>query len=300
MNRIIYINGEFVREDEAKISPFNRGLLYGDGIFESMRSYKGGIFGLLEHFERISGSSAFLGIALPFDLDEEKKILDELLKRNSFVDVDSRIRINLIRGEGKRGLPPCDDAGTEVIISAETVSEKIDEIQKNGVKAVIIRDFRLDSRSALTPHKTLNYIAGILGLMEIKKMGGDEGIFLNYDGLVCEGVTSNIFMAKDGALLTPSLSAGILPGITRNVILKVGRGLGIKIKEQNITEADLFGADEIFITSSIREVVPVNRLDKVRYDIGPVTLKIQAGYKNFVRDYLNPSRLHPPGINPLS
>lgn len=286
MNNVIYINGEFVKEDEAKLSPFNRGLLYGDGIFESMRSYRGKVFGLIEHFERISCSSAFLGIAPPFDLDGVKTILIKLLKRNSLTEVDSRIRINLIRGEGERGLLPSAEAKTEVIISAEKVSVKIDEIQKNGIKVAIIRDFRLDSRSALTPHKTFNYIAGVLGMMKVKEMRGAEGIFLNYEGMVCEGVTSNIFIVKDGIVLTPPLSVGILPGITRNVALRVGQGIGLKIEEQNIMEDDLLGADEIFITSSVREVVPVCCLDDLKYDIGPVTLQLQSGYKNYVREYL--------------
>jgi len=287
VNNIIYINGEFVPEGDAMVSPFNRGLLYGDGIFESMRSYSGKLFALIEHFERIAGSAAFLGIDLPFDLSEVEKIIKELLDRNFSTGVDSRIRLNLIRGEGKRGLLPDADAKTEVIISAEPVSSKIDEMQKNGISAAIIRDFRLDSRSALTHHKTFSYIAGIVGLMQVKEKGADEGFFLNYDGMVCEGTTSNLFMVRGEQLITPPLSAGILPGITRGVVLNVCKALGIGVKAQDIKEADLAGADEIFITSSVREVVPVISLDDTRYGIGPVTLRVQSGYKDYVRKYLS-------------
>lgn len=280
--RVLYINGDFLDEEKASLSPFNRGLLYGDGIFETMRGYKGRPFFLEEHYARLQKSAVFLKINLPFDVSELGAILDRLLELNSLADCDSRMRLNVIRGKGKGGLMPDPDAGVEVIVTAEGVTAGVERMQREGIKLVLISDFRIDSLSSLAQHKTFNYISGIMGLMEVNEHGGDEGLFLNNEGKVVEGVTSNIFIVKEDILITPPQSAGILPGITRGLVLKVAAGEGIAVKERDISKEDLFGADEIFITSSVREVVPVVSVDENVFKPGPVTRKIQESYRSKV------------------
>lgn len=283
---IVYINGEFLREDEARISPFNRGLLYGDGLFETMRSYSGEVFALDEHFARLKKSAEFLSIHIPFGAAEVEGILRELLSLNSLLDIDGRIRLNLVRGEGRGGLIPDEDAGSEIIITAERVPDGIDRLRDEGIRVNLIKGIRVDSSSPLAGHKTLNYVPGILGLTEVRKRGGDEGIFLNNEGNVSEGTTSNIFMVKDGALVTPPVSAGILPGITREFVMKVALRDGIAVVERDIKVDELMDSDEIFITSSVREVVPVVEFNCKSFAAGAVTRCLQEKYRRYVMETL--------------
>jgi branched-chain amino acid aminotransferase len=279
---LIYINGDYVSEDKAGLSPFNRGLLYGDGIFETMRSYSGRVFAVKEHFARLEKSADFMNLNIPFDAEGIELILTELMECNSLLGKDSRIRVNLMRGEGKRGLFADVDADSEIIISAEEVPAGMGKIQKDGVGLVVITDFRIDNSSVLSQHKTFNYIPGILGLMEVRRRGGDEGLFLNNDGCVAEGVTSNIFVVKNGVVMTPPLSAGVLPGITRGLAIQLVREEGIKLKECDVSLEELTCSDEIFITSSVREVVPVISVDNKGFEPGPVTRRIQEIYREYV------------------
>ena len=284
--KILYVNGEFVEEDKATISPFNRGFLYGDGLFETVRSYKGRLFALEDHFLRMEESAGFLRIPLPFDFKQLQELLQLLLKKNKLETDDGRIRINLARGGAKRGLFAEDGIPSELVITVEAVSPGIERIQREGVKLAIIRDIRIDSRSPLSSHKTFNYIPGVLGLMQVEAAGGDEGVFLSYEGNVIEGVTSNIFMVKEGRLFTSPLSSGLLPGITRKKVIEVAQAEGFEVSESDIGEEELFAAHEIFITSSVREVVPVVALDGKTFQIGAVTRAVQDAYKNHLREVL--------------
>ena len=286
MSKIIYINGSFSEADKASVSPFNRGLLYGDGFFETMRSYEGKIFALNEHYERLSATANFLKIAVPFSRDELRDILMQLLEMNLLTESDSRIRMTLMRGQGASGLFPDESAEAETIISADTVPADIEKVQKAGVKISLIDTIAIDYRSPLVSHKTVNYMPGILGLMEVRKKGGNEGLFVNNDGKVAEGITSNIFAVKNGVVMTPPLSAGILAGITRGIAIKVAHMLGIIVEERDITTEDLFSAEEFFITSSVREIVPVISFEKKSYEIGPITKRMQAEYKKYVSHVL--------------
>ncbi|MBE9536955.1 MAG: aminotransferase class IV [Proteobacteria bacterium] len=284
--KILYVNGEFVEEDKATISPFNRGFLYGDGLFETVRSYKGRLFALEDHFLRMEESAAFLRIPLPFDFKQLQELLQLLLKKNKLETDDGRVRINLARGGAKKGLFAEEGIPSELVITVEAVSPGIERIQREGVKLAIIHDIRIDSRSPLSSHKTFNYIPGVLGLMQVEAAGGDEGVFLSYEGNVIEGVTSNIFMVKEGRLFTPPLSSGLLPGITRKKVIEVAQAEGFEVSESDIGEEELFAAHEIFITSSVREVVPVVALDGKTFQIGAVTRAVQDAYKNHLREVL--------------
>ena len=283
---VIYINGRFEGEEEARISPLNRGLLYGDGLFETLRGYGGKVFALEDHLERLAISARYLKIPVPFSRDALEEILTGLLKKNGLTGKDSRIRVNLVRGRGRGGLAPESVAEPEVIITAEAVPDGIRRMQEEGIRLVVIRGIRLDHRSPLACHKTFNYIPGIMGLMEVEEKGGAEGLFLNYDGHIVEGVTSNVFMVKEGTLITPPLSDGLLPGITRKTVAAVAKEEGIAVEEKEIREEDLLSAEEIFITGSVREVVPAVSVEGKEFPAGPVTRRIRAAYGRFVKKSL--------------
>ena len=286
-DKIIYLNGEFVKESEAGISPMNRGLMYGDGLFETFRGYQGKVFALENHYRRLKDSAHFLSIALPFTEQELSAILTRLLDINDLLLSDSRIRLTLIRGGSPSGLLPSGNGESMVIISAEGVPASMEKIQQNGIKLSILKNYKIDHLSPLASRKTINYISGILGMMEIRENGGDEGIYLNHDGHLVEGITSNIFIVKGDRLYTPSLSSGLLPGITRDTVLEVAVQLGIACEEKNLSPDDLFQAEEVFITSSVREVVPATGVDERIFSVGPVTRKIQKGYKGYVATYFS-------------
>ena len=287
---IIYVNGRFANEGEAYISPLNRGLIYGDGIFETFRGYGGRVFAVNEHFSRLQNSASFFKINVPFTAAETTEIISKLLKKNNLTDKDSRIRLSLIRGRAEGGLFPNYQAKSEVIITAEAVSKGIAQVQQNGIKLTLINNMYIDSLSPLAAHKTLNYMPAIVALMEVREKGGDEGIYLNHDKNVVEGITSNIFIVRDGKLQTPPLSSGLLPGITRDTVIKCALKSGIELEEIKLETKDLDTADEIFITSSVREVVPVVEFEGKTLKIGPVTKKMQASYKEFIAKTLLPSQ----------
>ncbi len=283
MNKnIIYVNGIFSNEEEAYISPLNRGLMYGDGIFETFRGYGGKVFAVNEHFSRLQNSASFFKINVPFTATETTEIISELLEKNNLTDKDSRIRLSLIRGRAEGGLFPDTQAKSELIITAEAVSSGIAQIQQNGIKLILISDISIDSLSPLASHKTLNYMPAIVALMEVREKGGDEGIYLNHERNVVEGITSNIFIVKDGKLQTPPLSSGLLPGITRDTVIKCAIKSGIDVEELKLETKDLHSAEEIFITSSVREIVPVIAFEEKTFNIGAITQKMQASYKEFI------------------
>ena len=284
MNKnIIYFNGRFCNEDEACISPLNRGLMYADGIFETFRGYGGKVFAIDEHYARLQRSASFLKIGVPFNCAELRTLLSKLLDKNHLTAKDSRIRLTIIRGKGESGLFPDTKAESEVIITVEEVSSGVKELQEKGLEIVLVESIKIDPRSPLASHKTLNYIPGIIALGEVREKGGREGIYLNYEGNVVEGVTSNIFIVKDGKLKTPPLSSGLLPGITRDTVIKCAAICDITVEEIAITKEDLLNADEIFITSSVREVVPVIKFEGRQFNIGSATKKILLSYREFVK-----------------
>ena len=287
MNKnIIYVNGRFSNEEEACISPLNRGLMYGDGIFETFRGYGGRVFAINEHFARLQNAASFLKIDIDFSAEDLNELIYKLLHKNCLADKDSRIRLTLIRGKGADGLFPGLSAKSEIIITAVEVSSGIRELQQKGLEIVLVETIKIDPRSPLSSHKTLNYIPGVIALGEVIEKGGSEGIYLNYNGNVVEGVTSNIFIIKEGKLKTPPLSSGLLPGITRDTVIKCAARCNIAVEEIDIRKEDMLNADELFITSSVREVVPVIKFEGRQFNIGRLTKEILLSYKEFVKKSL--------------
>jgi len=251
---IVYLNGDFRKLEDAFISCLDHSFLYGDGVFETLRAYNGKIFKLQEHIERLKNGLFILEIKIP-PLDFEK-IFWTLLKKNGLRD--AIIRITISRGEGKRGIDPnlCKEPNIVAI------SEEFKGFRKKYIAATILN---IRKPYPFPPIKSCNYLPNILAKIEAEKKGVDDGIFLTIDGYIASGITSNIFIVKNNELITPPLSLGILPGITRKTIIEIAKGEGIPIFERKFKEDILFGAEEVFLTSTGYEIMPIVKIDSHRY-----------------------------------
>ena len=275
----VFLNGKIVPADEAKISPLDYGILYGLGIFETMRSYNGKVFLLEKHLKRLSQNASALGISLEIDL---KTAVNSLLESNGLSD--ARIRITVSGGPGK-SLPDSPDfPNPTVLITANTYQPFADEIYAKGFKA-IISTIRRNSQSPVPQLKTTNYLENLMAKWEAKKKGADEVVFLNEHDQVAEAGSANIFIVSEGVLMTPPVAAGILPGVTREAVLKLAAGLEIEIREQDIWLDNLLEADESFLTNSMYEVMPLVHVAKYRIGAGKpgtVTKRLMQSYKDLV------------------
>ena len=266
MGLIIYSAGAFVPEEEAKISVFDHGFLYGDGIFEGIRAYHGRVFKLKEHLKRLYESALSIRLNIPVTKEEMQEIVLETLRRNNLQD--SYIRLVVSRGKGDLGLDPanCHQAAVYCIADKIKIYDPIMYEKGLEVKSVATRRNNPD---ALSPRiKSLNYLNNILGKLEANQAGVVEGIMLNQEGYVAEGTSDNIFIYREKVLITPPLSAGILEGITRNTAMEIAREMGIEVREELFTRHDIFTAEECFLTGTAAEVIPVVRVDERQIGTG--------------------------------
>jgi branched-chain amino acid aminotransferase len=255
----VYINGKLYPKDEAKISVFDHGLLYGDGVFEGIRCYNGNIFKLSEHIDRLYDSAKAISMEIQLTRDELKDAVINTLKANNLKD--SYIRLIVTRGVGKLGLNPFLCEESQVIIITDFIQLYSKELYEKGLDAIIVPTIRNHS-DALNPNvKSLNYLNNILAKIECINAGATEGIMLNKDGYVAEGTGDNIFIVKDNGIITPPTTAGILIGITRNVVIELANEAGMTVKEEQLTRDDLYNADECFLTGTAAEIIPVVNLD---------------------------------------
>ncbi len=255
----VYINGKLYPKDEAKISVFDHGLLYGDGVFEGIRCYNGNVFKFSEHIDRLYDSARAISMEIKLTRDELKDAVINTLKANNLKD--SYIRLIVTRGVGKLGLNPFICAESQVIIITDFIQLYSKELYEKGLDAIIVPTIRNHS-DALNPNvKSLNYLNNILAKIECINAGATEGIMLNKDGYVAEGTGDNIFIVKDNEIVTPPTTAGILIGITRNVAIELANGAGMTVKEEQLTRDDLYNADECFLTGTAAEIIPVVNLD---------------------------------------
>lgn len=289
MKGIIYINGAMVPREEARISPFDRGFLYGYGLFETMRSYGGQVFRLDRHLARLMRSAERLGIASLLDPAVLERAVQKTLEVNRLHD--ARIRLSVSAGEGERGLALPESGTLTIVVVAERLVLPPPQVYEKGVSAAIV-SVRRNSQSPLSGIKSIAYMDSLLAHSEAVAQGADEAILLNERGLVAECSTSNIFLVVGGRLLTPSAESGILPGITREVVLELADGLSLATAVGEIQLADLLGADEAFLTSSIRELVPITEVDGRPIGSGKpgeVTGRLISAYREQVlrqcRDY---------------
>jgi branched-chain amino acid aminotransferase len=255
----IYIDGKYYSEQNAKISVFDHGLLYGDGIFEGIRAYNGRVFKLKEHIDRLFYSAKALLLDIPLSHAAMMKAVVDTCRQNKLRD--GYIRLVVTRGVGTLGLNPNRCKKPSVIIIAGKIQLYPEEYYKQGLTIITVPTTR-NLHSALNPAiKSLNYLNNILAKIEANNGGVEEAIMLNAEGFVSECTGDNIFIIKGSHLMTPPLSAGALYGITRQVVIDLARESGLTVSEPNLTRYDLFNADECFLTGTGAELIPVVKID---------------------------------------
>jgi len=282
VEEIVYLNGSLVPLSQARLSPSDYGFLYGYGLFETMRAYSGRIFRLEKHLARLSRSAKFLGIDLESDIPDLEKALYNTLQANNLSN--ARIRLTLSGGEGEP-IPDLLPQNPTVIIVARSYTPYPPQVYEQGFKAIVSR-IRQNTQSPAAVIKSLNYLDNLLARREAKLAGADEAILLNEQGFLAEGSMSNIFLVSDNALLTPSEDSGILPGITREVILELAPPLSMKTIERKIALKELIQADEAFFTNSLIEIMPLTQVSGQNIGsgkAGAVTQRLIAAYKELVK-----------------
>lgn len=279
----VYINGVFVEKDEAKVSVFDHGFLYGDGVFEGIRIYSGNIFRLEEHLIRLEQSAKALMLRMPLAREEIREAVCEACRLNGLVD--GYIRLIVTRGVGSLGLSPIGCGPSGLVIIADTIELFPAKYYTEGLK-IMTASTRRSSPAALPPMvKSLNYLNNILAKIEAQNNGYPEALMLNEQGYVAECSGDNVFILQGNSLVTPHTASGSLRGITRDAVLELGEKLGLTIEKKNLTRYDIWVADECFVSGTAAEVVPVVEVDgRVIGDgkPGPRTQQMLAEFKKYV------------------
>jgi branched-chain amino acid aminotransferase len=276
----IYIDGQFYDEANAKISVFDHGLLYGDGVFEGIRMYHNRVFKLREHIERLYWSAKAILLDIPMTPEEMIAATVETCRQNGLRD--GYIRLLVTRGKGTLGLDPRRCPKASVIIIAANIQLYPEKYYQEGLTIVTVPTTRMLVNSVNPAIKSLNYLNNILARIEANNAGVEEAIMLNTEGFVAECTGDNIFIVQKGRLFTPPLSAGALYGITRNTVLDAAKELGIAFAEPNLTRYDIYNADEMFLTGTAAEIIPVVKVDGRVIGTGkpgPVTAKLLAAFR---------------------
>jgi len=281
----IYINGKYYSREDAKISVFDHGLLYGDGVFEGIRVYNNRVFRLQEHLLRLYESARAIALSIPIPREQIQQDILKTLRRNGMSD--AYIRLVVTRGEGNLGLNPFACRDPQVIIIVDKIALYPREHYEKGL-SVITAATQRNLPEAVNPRiKSLNYLNNILAKIEAITSGVEEAIMLNSFGLVSECTGDNIFSICKGVILTPAISMGVLEGITRNVVVSLARQHKIPVKQVVMTRHDLFIAEEAFLTGSAAEIVPVVKIDgRLIGDgrPGPITRKLMEWYHHLTRE----------------
>ncbi|WP_437191483.1 branched-chain-amino-acid transaminase [Planctomicrobium sp. SH527] len=285
MSQKIYMNGQLLSKEQAVVSVFDHGLLYGDGVFEGIRVYSKRVFRLKDHVDRLYESALAIRLIIPISPEEMTKAVEETVAANNIVD--GYVRLVITRGAGSLGLDIRRTSHPQVIIIADTISLYPAEMYEKGMEIITASTLR-NHPGALSPRiKSLNYLNNILAKIEGTDAGCAEALMLNHMGQVAECTGDNIFIVKNGILKTPSTDAGILEGITRNVVIELALEAGIEVQETTLIRHDIYVADECFLTGSAAEVIPVTKLDGRTIGAGvpgPVTSKLLARFQAYVRE----------------
>ena len=284
MNLKIYIDGNFHDQAEAKISVFDHGLLYGDGVFEGIRFYNDRVFRLEEHIDRLWDSARAIALDIPMSKSELVAATLETIRQNDLHD--GYVRLIVTRGVGSLGLSPDTCRRPSIIIIAATIALYPEELYHKGLTMVTCSTRRTPP-AALSPRvKSLNYLSNILGKLEAQNAGAGEGLMLNEQGYVSECTGDNIFIVKKGEISTPHLSSGILAGVTRAVVFELAEKLSIRAVERELIRHDIYTADECFLTGTAAEVIPAVQLDRRLIghgQPGPITLKLIESFRELTR-----------------
>jgi len=285
MSLKVYINGQLLDKENAMISVFDHGLLYGDGVFEVMRSYGGKVFRLKQHLDRLWNSAKTIWLEIPMSRDDMAKAVTDTLAANQIKD--GYIRLVVTRGAGTLGLDPNRCSHPQVIIITDKIELYPEDFYRNGLEIVTASTMR-NHPGALNPRiKSLNYLNNILAKIEGLKAGCIEALMLNHKGEVAEATGDNIFLVRGGILQTPPLDAGILEGITRDAVIELARAAGIEVREMALTRHDVYIADECFLTGSAAEVIPVVKIDNGTVGdgkTGPITRDLIARFRKLTRE----------------
>jgi len=282
---MIYLNNKLVARNRALISVFDHGFLYGDGIYETLRAYKGVVFMLDQHMERLYRSASLIALGIPMSPDAIKKAVYQTMKANRLKE--AVIRITVSRGAGPVGLDPGLCPEPTFVIFASQFRKYPEQFYLKGVRIAIADTIRNYSRALDPQIKSLSFLNNVLAKIEAKKKGADEAVMLNYRGYLAEGTISNIFFVKNRVLCTPSLKVGILDGITRGIILNAARELQIETREGSFKPHDIHGSQEAFISNTTMEVMPVAEIIGMKKFNGPgrITRLLHKAYKQKVADY---------------
>jgi branched-chain amino acid aminotransferase len=281
---LVYIDGEYVPQEEAKISVYDHGFLYGDGVFEGIRAYHGRVFKLDEHINRLFRSAKAIMLEIPLTRDEVKAAVLGSLKRNGLSD--GYVRLIVTRGRGDLGLDPRKClGGPSVVIIADHIALYPKEMYEKGLEVVTVAT-RRNLPEAINPAiKSLNYLNNIVAKLEVIRAHLLEGIMLNHQGYVAEATGDNIFIYRQNRLVTPPLSVGILQGIRRDTVIDLAQEAGIAVVEEVFNQYDLYNAEECFLTGTAAEIVPVVKVDGRVIgtgEPGPITRDLTTRFRQLV------------------
>ena len=283
--RIIYLDGNYVREEEAKISVFDHGVLYGDGVFEGIRVYNGRVFKCEEHINRLYNAAKAIMLEIPMSKEEMTEVLLETCRRNQIKD--GYVRLVITRGKGDLGLNPVSCKVASVFCIAGSITLYPDEMYIKGMP-IITAVQRRNKATIVDPQiKSLNYLNNILAKIEANRAGVPEALMLNHDGVVAECTGDNIFIVKDNVIYTPPIYIGILDGITRNTVIELAKELGYEVKESEFTLFNVYSADECFLTGTAAEAIPVTNIDGRiigNGEAGLVTTRLLEAFKAYANN----------------
>lgn len=289
MGKLVNLNGTMVPAQEAMISVFDHGLLYGDGVFEGIRAYNGRIFKLDEHIDRLYNSAKIIMLDIPISKEEFKKAIITTCKENGMMN--GYIRPVVTRGSGTLGLAPWKCEKPNYFVIADTIKLYPDEMYEKGMEIITVNT-RRNIPAAFNPIvKSLNYLNNIMAKIEAHIAGFEEAIMLNHEGYVAECTGDNIFIINYGQMHTPPISAGALPGITRNTVIELAKEDGVETTEKNFTLAEMYIAGEAFITGTAAEVVAVVKIDGRTIGDGtpgPITKKLISRFKEYASSHGTP------------
>ncbi len=279
----IWLDGELVDKADAKVSVFDHGLLYGDGVFEGIRVYDGRVFELEAHLRRFYESAKGIRLEIPLDKDELAAVIEKTVEANGVVD--GYIRLVATRGVGNLGLGPFDCRDGRLIIIADKIRPYPEDVYKTGMKVISATTVRNHPLAVPPQMKSLNYLNNILAKIEALDNGVGEAIMYNHEGYVAEATVDNVFIVTDGVIFTPPVEAGALEGITRNLVIRFAREENLEVVEKNLTRHDLYVCDEFFLTGTAAEVIGIVEIDGRTIGDGrpgPITHRLREKFFEYV------------------